>query len=942
MRKHFQIALCVASYAASAQGPLPPLNDQQKAEARRLIDGISKDPRGPFGPIQWYCKDGRVLPAAGTPCGKGKGFQHAAPSEAARKLEALDYRVARFLSGMPFEEFLDTRRNHYWLREMLMQHYLIARDSGWIYAKTFARRGVRQAEDEAKEGRRLLGTLLSDHAWVKKNYLLAMLAVSVTPHGQESSRVGRIRTLSAALAEEDRRFQALRGKIHSRPEPDDVEKVEEFVREKRPSNQEGYKTLVQLMREEYQETDVPAGWDFAREADLAMEIRTKLSSPGLRPEQALELADELGRLHELAQRAGLKPTQARTRRQRLEEVRMWIRHLTGFGLLSLRQKDALEAELNRMTSKNAVSATEYESSADYLEGALDWVRAAVSRETGEVVDRYRLIEPHAEGLLDEIVRGSAVLAFANRIEAIARDADSQVGRRHRVLESVSAQGVSALNPGIAIARLEVIESAEEHMAIEPDRMYVIPATAADLKPMRGILTLDSGNALSHAQLLAANLGIPNATVPSSLLPQLRKHRGEEMFFAVTPGGTVVLRPWKSLGAEEQAQWRKATSFRGKIALDTSKTNVADRELMTLEQATGADSGVRSGPKAANLGELKRYFPTRVAPGIVIPFGVYYQHASRKDSSGISVLDRVAASFAAAEKLRTSGSTPEQVRTFMRPKLEEIRKLIREIKLDSKFSAELTRKMREVFGEDGKYGVFVRSDTNAEDLPQFTGAGLNLTVPNVVGTDRILQAIKDVWASPYEERAYEWRAQALVSSAEVYPSVVLLKSVGNDKSGVIATANLATLDLSEMTVNTSEGVAAVVDGGVAESLLVKKNGETKLLAQARAPYRRLLSEKGGFVMLPTTASDYVLSDGEVVQVRQLADDVRAKFPPEKDAQGNIMPWDIEFGFAKGELWLFQIRPLSRYRETKTLEALASIESGMESAKIVRLDEEVAPR
>lgn len=936
MRIAVWAVLILVSCVARAGGPLPALTEAQKAEARRLIELIRKDPRGPFGAIQWYCKDGRVLPAAGAPCGRAGGFQHAAPNEAARKLEALDYRVARFLSGLSFEDYFDDRRNHYWLREMLMLSYLIERHHGWIYAKTYARRGVRQAENEAREGRRLLSTLLRDHAWVEKNYTLAMLAVTATPHGQDSSRVARIRTLSATLAGEDRRFQPLRGKIHSMPEAADVAKVELFVKEKQPSNVKGFQELIGLMREEYQETPMPAGWDFMREASLAIDIRKRLCQPGLKGEQALVLADELGRLHDLALHAGLKPSQARTRRERLEEIRGWIRYGTGFGLFSWREMEALEAALDRVLKKKQVSAVEYEDLSDYLEGALGWVRAAVTREVAEVIDRYRIIEPHAGGLLDEILRASVVLPFSHRIEAIARDADANLGRKHRILDLGSPQGISALNPGIAIARLELIESPEADVEIEPGRIYVIPATAADLKPMRGILTLDSGNALSHAQLLAANLGIPNATVPSSLLPQLRRHRGEEMFFAVTPGGTVVLRAWKSLSPQEQAQWREAAAVRGRIRLDTSKTNVADRELKTLEQTTAADSGVRSGPKAANLGELKRFFPTRVAPGIVIPFGVYYQHASRKDFAGTSVLDRVASSFAAADKMRSDGASPEQVRAFMRPRLQEIRKAIRELKLDSAFTSELARKMREVFGEDGSYGVFVRSDTNAEDLPQFTGAGLNLTVPNVVGAGKILQAIKDVWASPYEERAYEWRAQALVSSVEVYPSVVLLKSVSNDKSGVIATANLETLDLNELTVNTSEGVAAVVDGGVAESLLLKANGEVRLLSQARAPYRKMLSERGGFIWLPTTGSDYVLSAREIDEVRQLAQEVKAKFPPEKDAQGNVMPWDIEFGFAQGELGLFQIRPLSRYRETKTLEALASIESGSASPRMVDLD------
>ncbi len=932
--------LCLGCLAVQAAGPLPALGEAQRAEVRRLMEMIRKDPRGPYGAIQWYCKDGRVLPAAGTPCGRGGGFQHAAPSSAARRLEALDYDVARFLSGLSFEDYFDARRNHYWLREMVMLSYLVERDNGWIYAKTYARRGVRQAENEAREGRRLLSALLADHAWVERNFTLAMLVAAATPHGQDSNRVVRIRTLSAALADQDRRFQPMRGKIHSMPEPSDVAKVEAFVAEKRPANVDGFQELIGLMREEYQETPLPAGWDFMREASLAVDLRKRLSQPGLNGEQAVVLADELSRLHDLALRAGSKPAAGRTRRERLEEIRGWIRYGTGFGLFSWREMEALEAALDKVLKKQTVSSAEYEDLSGYLEGALGWVRAAVTREVAEAVDRYRIIEPHAGGLLDEILRASVILPFSHRIEAIARDAGTIAGRKHSILGLGSPQGISALNSGVAIGRLEIVESPEAEVAIEPDRIYVIPATAADLKPMRGILTLDSGNALSHAQLLAANLGIPNATVPSALLPQLRRYRGEEVFFAVTPGGTVVLRPWNGMSEEDRAQWRKAATARSRIALDTSKTNVADRELKTLEQTTAADSGVRSGPKAANLGELKRLFPGRVAPGIVVPFGVFYQHAARKDSTGASILGRVATSFTAAEKMRLAGAPADEVRGFIRPRLEEIRREIRTMKLDSGFTSVLVSKMREVFGEDGKYGVFVRSDTNAEDLPQFTGAGLNLTVPNVVGTEKILQAIKDVWASPYEERAYEWRAQALVSSVEVYPSVVLLKSVGNDKSGVIATANLETLDLNELTVNTSEGVAAVVDGGVAESLLVRRNGEVKLLAQARAPYRKMLSERGGFVWLPTTGSDYVLNAREIDEVRRLAREVREKFPPERDAQGHVMPWDIEFGFAKGELGLFQIRPLSRYREARTLEALASIESGGPAPEAVALDARIA--
>ena len=233
-------------------------------------------------------------------------------------------------------------------------------------------------------------------------------------------------------------------------------------------------------------------------------------------------------------------------------------------------------------------------------------------------------------------------------------------------------------------------------------------------------------------------------------------------------------------------------------------------------------------------------------------------------------------------------------------------------------------------------MFVRSDTNAEDLPQFTGAGLNLTVPNVVGEAKIANAIKEVWASPFEERAWAWRSEALESSDKVYPSVVLLRTVPSSKSGVMGTANLSTLDLSEITVNVNEGVAAVVDGGVSESLLLRANGSVRLLAQARSAYKKVPLRTGGFSMAPTSASDVVLRDSEILRLRRLAIEVKSKLKSARDDRGEELPWDIEFGFEDGELRLFQIRPLVRYREARILEALGSLEAPPAANRPVQLD------
>lgn len=925
----------VLALLAPAQAPVPALNEKQAAEAQRLMQEIRKDPRGPFGRIRWYCNDGRVLPATGNPCGAKGGFQHAEPSAAALGLEKLNLDVARFLSGMSAETFLDRGRNYFWLRQMVMLDYLVARQSGWIYSRTYARRGVRQAEDEQKEGRRLLAAMLSRPEWVRDHYLLTLLTVNATPRAQNSSRLRQIRALSASLADASPRFQPLRGKIHSQPEPADVAAVKQFVEREKPADAEGFARLITLMESEYRGGERAPATTIKDAADRSMAIRREILDPKWNGTSRIALADAQLRLQEWAFRQGAIEGAKGSRAERLEELRHWLRLATGAGLLSLRQLDALEAELKRLQGATTVDARTYQDVVEYAELSLEWARAAVSRETGEAERLYAAVEPLARELTDNILRASVMLPISQRLEALANDADRSIGRKHRVFNSSNRGGVRALNPGVAYGRLSFINSAEEAELIESDRIYVIPATLADLKPMKGIITLDSGNALSHAQLLAANLGIPNATMPSSLLEQIRQHENEEVFYAVTPGGTVILRAWNELSEEQKAAWRKVSGARERVALDSSRVKLEDRRLRSLEEIDATDSGVVAGPKAANLGRLKRLFPEAVSPGVVVPFGVYWRHVSRPRAGGRSIAEEVTEFFREAERLRDAGEQADIVHQMMRPRLAAIREAIRSMTLEPDFVNDLNSRMREQFGEAGSYGVFVRSDTNVEDLPQFTGAGLNLTVPNVVGTEKILQAIRNVWASPFEERAYAWRSEALVGSDRVYPSVVLQRTVNGDKSGVLATANLKTMAADELTANVSEGVAAVVDGGVAESLLLRPDGAIRLLAQAQSGYKRVALKEGGFRMEPTSGNDFVLTPEEIQKVRDLAADVDRKLTRATGSDGKPLPWDIEFGFEKGALRLFQIRPLVRFQEASTLAALGELEGGNGNGATVEL-------
>ena len=51
-------------------------------------------------------------------------------------------------------------------------------------------------------------------------------------------------------------------------------------------------------------------------------------------------------------------------------------------------------------------------------------------------------------------------------------------------------------------------------------------------------------------------------------------------------------------------------------------------------------------------------------------------------------------------------------------------------------------------------VFVRSSSNSEDLPNFSGAGLYSSVANVRDETKLIEAVKKVWASLWKFEAYE--------------------------------------------------------------------------------------------------------------------------------------------------------------------------------------------
>jgi hypothetical protein len=981
------LALLLSCAARAADAPQPPYRD--------WIEAMKASPRGPFARILWFCKDGTLLPPNPDACdAHGGGAQHGEWTDRVKTMRAAGYRIANLLADLDVDAFVADSAHPEAFAQIVLEQFLIAADDGWILRQARYYRGALQEEGERRGGRRLLFKLAEHRHWLEHRYGLLRIGARFIAHGRDTDRIGRIRQLSADLAHRDPGFVKLRNKIHIQPEAADADAVSAYAQSNAAAELVAeYQTLAQTIREVYRTTATTeylagvaerlrgigdlgglldeagarladagdAAERFLLTAELLAGLRDRLMVPN-GPLERIAIIDATIRV-EAEHFAAATELRARLDSASRREIMGWldagIDALFGAGLVSGRERLALDEALDavRIGSGRAPAAATadpraadpaarsspltlatYKDTLDYLARLPGWADRALTFHFGEAMRRFTEIEPLSALFIQDQLRASALFFYAQALERLLRDANRLAGVSNELFGEQLGGGLRGLNPGLARGTLVLALEPDAGPRFDRDGIYVLRETVADLPPVAGIVTAGEGNPLSHVQLLARNLGIPNVAVDEELIERLRPNAGERVILAVSPAGSVQIR--RDDGTLDAVFEREAAPPEDLIRPDLEKLDLHYRELTPLAALDATDSGRIVGPKAAKLGELKRHFPGAVADGLTIPFGEFRALLDQPMAGTPgSVFDWMVGNYRRLASL-PADSAERAAQT------ERFRQALEAWSLGADpgdaFRARLRAAMAQAFGPDGSYGVFVRSDTNVEDLPGFTGAGLNLTVANVVGFDAIADGIRRVWASPFSARAFAWR-QALMSEPEhVYPAVLLLRSMPAAKSGVMVTCDVETGALDALSIAVNEGVGGAVEGQAAESLRVDlATGRVRLLARASAPWQRVLLPEGGTALLPVSASEVVLEEQEIAQLIELARTLPQRFPPITDAEGAPAPADVEFGFLGGKLKLFQIRPFLESAQARSSSYLAALDAGMADLEAIRVGLDALP-
>ncbi len=256
--------------------------------------------------------------------------------------------------------------------------------------------------------------------------------------------------------------------------------------------------------------------------------------------------------------------------------------------------------------------------------------------------------------------------------------------------------------------------------------------------------------------------------------------------------------------------------------------------------------------------------------------------------------------------------------------EKIRKMIRESSLPEKLMAEVTIAYDQLTrSRNGRMDVAVRSSATAEDLPTASFAGLQDSFLNINGIHDLLEAVRNCFASLFNDRAVSYRNEKRIHHDQVDIAVAVQEMIRSDLSvsGVMFTIDTETGFENHILIESSYGLGeSIVQGKVSpDEFIVAKN----LLKPGKFPIIRMkpgtkehklvydFDGASGTTTRTETVSvpdrnRFSLSEPEIIELANQAAVIERHY---QEIHGKKSPMDIEWAKdgISGEFIILQARP-----------------------------------
>lgn len=406
-----------------------------------------------------------------------------------------------------------------------------------------------------------------------------------------------------------------------------------------------------------------------------------------------------------------------------------------------------------------------------------------------------------------------------------------------------------LQSGRARGRVRVLSDQEDISTLQKDEIVVMdfrPDDSRLLTRVAGVITSDEDCLLSHPAVKARES--KTVLVSTSDLGDLKELAGQWIELSAK-GETVTI--------EKTA--KPAVSVQQTATIETGETvELIEPDLdWALPVALPDDyTKERVGSKADNLAKIpKDLLEQQVfARHFAVPFAVFDQalnsEANRSRREELAELHDRIAEAGESESIENE--------------LARARELIESLEIPEEELREIAATARRLIGQESF--LFLRSSTNAEDLPGYSGAGLHDSFGGVRPTEyELSRHIRKVWASIWNDRAVNDRRVHGIDQRAVLPAVLIQEMIVPEYAFVIHTLSPVSGNADEIILEVVQGFGETLVSGERKYAglpysfrLDKKTRELEITAFANKS-RKVVFHGGRFKdEIPSYLNDWILS------------------------------------------------------------------------------------
>jgi len=453
----------------------------------------------------------------------------------------------------------------------------------------------------------------------------------------------------------------------------------------------------------------------------------------------------------------------------------------------------------------------------------------------------------------------------------------------------------AINSKEAYGYLRIVD--ETHLKqtkLTPNDILLINGTPNEVPVIAGMITTQFQTPLSHITILAQNRNTPLMAMKNIWTNEkVLKMRDRLVYFKVN-ADTFELRKADISDAMRFWNERKRNLTLKKLTIDSTKKEIYSINSLNLKSINFV------GAKAANFAELSHVVVGKKGnvpvpnPAFAIPFHYYLSHIKKNG------IDSLIHDF--LEEIYPQGNSK---------KISERLKLIRKRIKSGKIDEELLRKMQLICKtEIPSTHIRFRSSTNAEDIEGFNGAGLYTSKSAKIGDAKktIERAIKVVWASLWNERAFYEREYFNIDQNNLAMGILVHQSFPNEYSnGVAITKNLYRKDFPAIILNIQKGNEAVVNPSkniVCDQIICYDKSDSEIDAKDRVEY---ISYSNLNDYIPINTASEIVELSEIL--KSIKDHYYYKLGKGKNTDYANYALDVEFKFLKPDkrIIIKQVRP-----------------------------------